>query len=100
MWWDWLSRSRERQRELEEGVDADLVAANRRRFKSCWTLFACTFLLGGIRALAKLSGLWDTIGFTVTMVFFVAGVPVGKWARAESAFLSKPNPEEPTRLWK
>jgi hypothetical protein len=28
--WDWLSRRRERRRELEEGVDADLVADNRR----------------------------------------------------------------------
>jgi len=82
------------------GVDADLVVANRRRFRLCWTLFGCTFLQGGIRALLQLSGLWDTIALTVTTVFFVAGVLVGQWARAESAFLSKPKPDEPTRLWK
>src|SRR5579872_2069821 len=44
----WLERRWQRQRELQQGVDADLVRENRRRWKLIWCLFACGFILLGI----------------------------------------------------
>lgn len=97
---DWLRRWQLRQRELQNGVDADLVRTNRRRWKVCLALFACSFLLIGIRAKVNLSDSWHTIAVTLTTIFLVGGMLMGRWASAEQSFLNRPNPKEPPRLWK
>jgi hypothetical protein len=98
--WEWLERWQRRQRDLQEGADADLVRDNRRRWKICWWLMGCSFILIGIQAVVKFSDPWHTIAVTVTMVCLVGGVLFGHWARAEKSFLERPNPKEPPRLWK
>lgn len=98
--WEWLRRWQERQRELQQGVDADLVRDNRRRWKLCWCLFGCAFLLIGIQSVIKFSDPWHRVAVVLTMVFFAGGLLCGQWARAEQSFLDRPNPKEPPRLWK
>jgi hypothetical protein len=45
---EWLDRWQQRQRELQNGADADLVRDNRRRWKYSLALFVCSFSLIGI----------------------------------------------------
>jgi protein-S-isoprenylcysteine O-methyltransferase Ste14 len=96
----WLERWQQRDRELREGVDADLVRDNRKRWKRAFCLITCGLFLFGVQSVIKLSGYWHDIAVAITMIFFSAGFFLGYWARAEKAFLDKPTPEEPPRLWK
>src|SRR5215472_19175587 len=98
--WEWLERWQQRQRELRQGVDADLVRDNRRRWKLSWFLFGCSFLLIGIQAGIKFPEPWHRVAVAITMVFFVGGLFFGQWARAEESFLDRPNPKGPPKLWK
>ena len=54
--WDWIYRWRLRKRDLQEGVDADLVQANRQRWKLCALLFGLSFASIGIQAIANFRG--------------------------------------------
>ena len=96
---DWLDRWQQRQRELQNGADADLVRDNRRLWKFSLALLVCSFLLIGIQAAVKFSDPWHTIAVTLTMVFLVGGVVLGRWASAQESFLNRPNPKERPRLW-
>jgi hypothetical protein len=96
----WLERRWQRQRELQQGVDADLVRDNRRRWKLTGCLFACGFALLGIQSLVTLRGSWHDAAVVVTLFFFGAGLVLGQWSRAEQAFLDRPDPKEPPKLWK
>jgi hypothetical protein len=97
---EWLDRWQQRQRELQNDADADLVRDNRRRWKYSLALFVCSFSLIGIQVAVNLPGPWHTFAVTLTMVFLVGGLLLGHWARPEGSFLNRPNPEEPPRLWK
>jgi hypothetical protein len=96
----WLERWQQRDRELREGVDADLVRDNRRRWKHAFYLLGCGLFLFGIQTVVNLSGHWHDIAVVVTLIFFAAGLFLGYWARAEKAFLDRPSPKDPPRLWK
>lgn len=98
--WELLARWHQRGRALDQGVDADLVRTNRRRWRACLYFFGCFFALGGLQSVLKLSGMLDRIAIALTIVCFISGMILGQWARAESAFLNKPDPKEPPRLWK
>lgn len=98
--WDWLERQRKRQRDLQNGADADLVRENRRRWKIAYTLFGISFFLVGVQALIRLPDTWHRVMVALTMVLFTVGLLLGQWARAEKGFLDKPDPKEPPRLWK
>lgn len=98
--WDWLERWQQRQRELQQGVDADLVRANRRRWKVCWSLFGLSFLIIAIEATVKLSEAWHRVALGLFMVCLGGGLVLGQWARAEQGFLQRPNPKEPPRLFR
>jgi hypothetical protein len=98
--WDWLERRQRRQRELRQGTDADLVRANRRRWKLSWSLFVASFLLIGIQAAVKLSDPWHDVAVGLFVVCLGGGLVLGHWARAEQTFLERPDPKEPPKLWK
>jgi hypothetical protein len=98
--WNWWRRQRERDRELEAGVDAHLVRANRRRFRACLALMAGAFLLAWIRGALRLNGwLGDALLWTA-MIGLVAGLIGLRWAGEESKFLRRPDPEKPPSLFK
>ena len=98
--WEWLERRQQRQRELQQGVDAGLVRANRRRWKLCWLLIGASFLLIGTQATIKLSEFWHDVALGLCMACLGGGLVVGNWAREEEKFLDRPDPKEPPRLWK
>jgi hypothetical protein len=98
--WDWLERWQQRQHELQQGVDADLVRANRRRWKLSWSLFAASFLLIGIQAKVNLSNAWREVALCLFMACLGGALVLGHWARAEQAFLDHPDPKKPPKLWK
>jgi len=98
--WDWLHRWRQRELDLRQGVDADLVRANRRRWKLCAWLFGLSFLCIGILAVAKFQGIMNQIAVAITVGLFVGAMILGHWARSWDAFLDRPDPKEPPRLWR
>lgn len=95
-----MERRWQRQRELQRGVDADLVRDNRRRWKLSWCFWTCGFALLGIQAIVKLYGSWHDVAVGVTMLFFTGGLVLGYWARAEQSSLDRPDPKEPPKLCK
>jgi hypothetical protein len=98
--WEWLHRYYERQREIQQGADADLFRENQKRWRRSWLLFGCSFLLIAVQSLVKFSGNWHSIFVVLTMVFFVGGLFMAHWARAEKSFLEEPGPKEPPSLFK
>jgi hypothetical protein len=95
---NWLRRFQERQRELAIGVDADLVKANRRRFKRGLFLLAVGCLLGFAGPKMHLS---FVLRVAVAVVFGMSGL-IGlfmlQWAARESTFLHRPDPEKPLSI--
>jgi hypothetical protein len=96
----WLERWVRRQNELERGVDADLVGAVRRKWKLFLWLFGSGGLTLGCDALFTLRGWLHNSLIFIAALFFIAGTVVARLAWAEDAFLSRPEPEEPPRLFK
>lgn len=96
----WIRRWNQRQRDLTLGVDADLVRDNRKRYKLAFGLQGLALFL--ILLCAKFhiprTPLW--ILSATTIVCFLAGLLLAIWAQREDAFLSKPDREEPPRIFK
>jgi hypothetical protein len=96
----WWERWRERQYQLAQGVDADLVRGNRQRFRLAFGLLLFAFLLG---ILASKFHLPSTLRFIISVIViatFLVGFVLTAWAGKEAAFLSKPDPEEPPKIFK
>ena len=98
--WNWLLRGEQRRSELERGVDADLVHANRSRWKVCYILFGASMLLLALRYLTFLPLTLVRIAQYSAAVLLAGAVLVAQWARAEAGFLNRPDPKEPPRIWK
>jgi hypothetical protein len=98
--WNWLKRREERQRDLERGVDADLVRDNvklSRLSLSAWLVGCVLVLSANYLPLPKWAqGIITFVGFGLV----ATGLVFEKWARAEKVFLDKPDPEEPPRMFK
>ncbi len=97
--WESLHRWQQRERDLRQGVDADLVLANRRRWLICAGLFGLGYLLLGIQSIAKFQDHLHQIAVAITTVVFFGAIIIGNWARSWNAFLDKPDPKEPPRMW-
>jgi hypothetical protein len=85
---------------LERGVDADLVRDNQKRRKLALLSFGLVALLVSTDTLFHLQGWFRDLFVLASIAFFVFGVVNGKWAQAESAFLSRPDRKEPPKLFK
>ena len=96
----WLGRRAPREHDLLSGVDADLVQANRRRAALSWYFFAAPFLMVVLQAVITFTGPWRLIALGLTCLFFLCGVGLGHWSYSERAFLNKPEPEEPAKLFR
>jgi hypothetical protein len=96
----WWERWPERQYQLAQGVDADLVRGNHQRFRLGFGLLILAFLLG---ILASKSRLPSTLRFIIGIIViatFLIGFALAAWARQEAAFLTKPDQEEPPKILK
>lgn len=98
--WARLTRYQQRQRDLASGVDADLVRANKNRWKVCYVLFGASMLLLALRYLTVLPVTLVRIAQYSAAGLLAGAVLVAQWARAEAGFLNRPDPKEPPRIWK
>ena len=98
---NWFERFRERERDLAEGADADLVRDNRNRDKVAFGLIGFACLLSWLSsAKIQIPSTLRSIVAGLAIVSFLVGFFLALWARQEDAFLSKPDPEEPPRMFK
>jgi hypothetical protein len=97
---NWLKRFQERQRELAQGVDADLVKANRRRFRRGLLLLAFGCLLGFVGPKLHLSLALRAAAAVVFGMSCLIGILMLQWAARESAFLNGPDPQRPVSILK
>jgi hypothetical protein len=97
---NWLKRFQERQRELAQGADADLVQANRQRYKRALLLLAFDAGLIFLNDKVNLSPLLRTAVGILSVIIFLLGLLLLKWAWKESVFLNRPDPEVPPSILK
>jgi hypothetical protein len=96
----WFERWEQRRRELAEGADADLVRANRRRFRIGFGLVGLAVLLRLLSARLHPAPLLVTALRIASGISGVAGIVVAKWAQSEHHFLTRPDPEGPPEIFK
>jgi hypothetical protein len=95
----WWSRQQARQFDLQRGVDADLVAENRRRVWRALGLIVVGIVIMIVSVKLHLAG-WPARASTwIGTTFFIVGFLVLRWAGAERAFLNEPEPEKPPSLF-
>jgi len=85
---------------VPDGVNADLWRDNRRRWKISILLLAMGVLIAFVTPNLRLTGIAENILLGIWIVLSGAGMFGLRWASAESAFLSKPEPKEPPSLWR
>jgi hypothetical protein len=95
----WVERYQKRRRELAEGVDADLVQANRRRFRAAFGLVCIAVVLVLLDAKLRLPDLPSVVLRIGALISGVVGIVLGKWAQAEREFLTRPDPEHPPEIF-
>lgn len=95
----WFERWHRRQRELADGADADLVKANRRRYRLAFALIGFAFLLAFFRGRLHLPAVLDTACRVVVVASFAIGFVLARWAMHEHEFLSRPDPEGPPEIF-
>jgi|ERR1700689_4187121 hypothetical protein len=96
----WLGRWSKRKSDLAQGADADLVRDNRNRYKFAFGLIGLGFLLELLGSKIQIPSILRSIVLGMTLVSVIGGFLLAVWARQEAAFLSKPDPEEPPRIFK
>jgi len=96
----WLARRRQRQHELDSGVDADLIFDNRKRYRRAAVLIASGILLALLSASSFIVGLLRLIVGGLAALSFISGYLLALWARRADMFLHEPDAEDPPRLFK
>jgi hypothetical protein len=86
---DWLEKSQKRPCEIEEGVDADLVQANRKRFKIAFVLLGIASALGLVNITLHVPGTAHLVLRTGAIASGIVGVAMAKWAQDEQAFSAR-----------
>ena len=89
----------QRERELTEGADADLVSANRRRWTLGYQVFALGALLLAIDWLVRLPSWLHKVIVSICCALLAVGLITWKWAQAERTYLEKPEPNKPPSLF-
>lgn len=96
----WFTRFQKRQRELADGADADLMEANRQRSRVGTTLMGLAAILGLLSTKFHLPTLLEKALLVACAISGIVGMVLAKWARAEQAFLTKPEPEGPPEIFR
>src|SRR5262245_58160367 len=95
---NWFERWRQRQSELANGVDADLVQDNQKRYRIGFGLIAVGLAVGLLASKVQLPWTIRSVVTTIATLSLLAGFLLTAWARQESAFLRKPEPEKPPKI--
>jgi hypothetical protein len=96
----WFERWRQRQREIIQGVDADLFSDNDKRYRLGFGLLGLGFVLSLFAVKFHIPSALRMIVRGIASVSFLAGLLLVGWARQQADFLNKPDPEEPPRIFK
>lgn len=96
----WLERWQKRQRELADGADADLMQANRTRFRFALCLFGLGLVLGAVAVKLRLPDTLNTAFRVIAVTSVVVGFVLGKWARQEREFLTRADAEGPPEIFR
>jgi hypothetical protein len=97
---DWLERCSKRQSGIAEVTDADLRQANRTRFRVAFSLVGIGFILMVLGGKLHLAGRLDTVLRVIASVSVVVGFVLGRWARSEREFLTRPDQEGPPEIFR
>jgi hypothetical protein len=97
---NWWTRQQRRQQELAEGADADLVRDNRKKLLWGWALFGSSLALAFVFTKVGIRGILARVGMVLAIGMMLAAFVLLKWARMESVFLSRPDPEKPPSILK
>ena len=98
--WDYLERCRQRYIDLKQGADADLVQDNNKRWKRSLIMIAFGFLLMGILSYVKLPEPWDKVVIVATIILFIGGLLLERFAFLWDCFLDRPDPKGPPSMFK
>jgi len=96
---NWLRRWTQRQRDLENGVDADLVRASDRTLRFAF----CLLLAGGVLQASRLltTPTWFTkTANIISICLLLLGAVLMRVSSAQRSYLDKPDPEPPQSLFK
>jgi hypothetical protein len=93
-----LQRWNKRQFELANGADADLVGGNRSRSKLAFWFMGGGTLLLSLDALFSVPIWFQRLVFFCSVLTIVVGFLLFRWASAEDAFLSRPEPKGPPSI--
>jgi hypothetical protein len=96
----WFERWSRRQDELAQGADTDLVRDNRKRYRLAFSLLGFAILLSLLVSKVDLGKQLRLVMSVVAAGSGVAGLLLLMWARQEQAFLHKPEPEVPPKIFK
>lgn len=96
----WLARWEKRRQELAEGVDADLMQANRRKFRVAYSLFGAALAVFLLREKIDLPSILEKGLAVGGAASGCAGLVLMRWAQAERNFLTKPDPEGPPEIFR
>jgi hypothetical protein len=94
-----FSRQQQRDSDLRNGADADLVAANNRRWK-LYLIFSA--VLVGVYAANRVfhpTGWVHSLVYGAYILVLVVGYVAGQWWWQEKIFLHKPDPKEPPKIF-
>lgn len=94
----WFARWQERQRQLDEGADADLMQANRWRYRIAFGLIGVSVVLSLLNTKLRLPQMLITAFRIAAAISVLVGIVMAKWAQAEHAFLTRPEPERPPEI--
>ena len=98
--WDWFQRRMQRDRELQAGVDADLVRDNNQRWKWSAIISGCGLLILVFLNYVKLAAPWSKIVAAVAGVLTIGGLILGRFALLWDGFIGRPDPKRPPSLFK
>src|SRR4029453_13416573 len=96
----WFERWSRRQDELAQGADTDLVRDNRKRYRLAFLLLGFAIFLSLLVSKIYLGKQPRLVMIVVAAGSGVAGLLLLMWARQEQAFLHKPEPEVPPKIFK
>lgn len=98
--WNWLQLRIQRARELQAGVDADLVRDNTKRRKWSAIMAGCGLLILGFLYYVKLPDPWSKIVAAVAGILTIGGLILVKFARLWNWFIYRSDPKGPPSPFK
>lgn len=96
----WFARWQKRQFELGQGADADLVQANRQRWRIASGLIGLAVLLVLLCDKVQLPAILEKTLAITGGISAAVGIVLAKRAQAEYRFLTKPEPEGPPEIFR